>query len=59
MAEPRSRAPESGRLTLTVLPRAARIMLGVLGCVLVVIAALELTVTGAYIGREGHSASGG
>jgi hypothetical protein len=56
-ADPRGHAPGSGRRTLTVLPRAARIILCVLCAFLAVVAALLLALTAAYLGREGHSAN--
>jgi hypothetical protein len=59
MAGPRGRVPGPGRLTLTVLPGAARAAIGVLCGVLAVLAALVLALIAAYVGREGRTASAG
>ena len=57
MADPRGYAPGTSRLTLTVLPRAARVTVCFLCGFLAVIAVLLLAITAAYIDREGQRAS--
>lgn len=57
MADPLGHAPVSDRLTLTVVPRVARVVLCLLCTFLAVLAALLLALTAAYLGREGHSAN--